>query len=215
MFAAARQGARVTVVAEVLRVPTLIRNVVATLKGARPDAPALAVMTPRSGWWHCASERGGGLVCWLEVLRALRDQPPAGAVTMVASSGHELGHVGLDDFIGRRPDLIRGATWLHFGANIGAAGSKLTLQAPPDDLRALASSELAQAGQPADGITPQTQVPFGESRVIHRAGGRYITLVGSNDLFHLAEDRWPEAVDSGAVARMATASARIAVGLTR
>jgi len=215
LVAAAERGARVSVVAEVRRVPSTVRNVVATVKGSRAGAPALAVMTPRSGWWHCASERGGGIVCWLEALRALRDQPPAGNVTMVATTGHELGHIGLDDFLERRPALILGATWLHFGANIGAAGSKLTLQSPQDDLRALAGAELAQAGHPADGVSPKTQVPFGESRAIHHAGGRYLTLIGSNDLFHLPQDRWPAAVDVGAVARLSTACARIAVALTR
>ena len=28
-------------------------------------------MTPRSGWHANASERGGGLVCWLETMRAV------------------------------------------------------------------------------------------------------------------------------------------------
>jgi len=210
---AAARGATIRVVTDVRRVPSPVRNVVATVAGWDPSARPVVVMTPRSGWWHCASERGGGLACWLAVLAALRDAPPAATVTLVASSGHELGHIGLDDFMTKRPQLVSGATWLHFGANIGAAGSKLNLQSPNEDLRALGTRELQAASRPADSLSPPTQVPFGESRAIHRAGGRYLTFIGSNDLFHLVEDRWPHAVDPEAIARYATAAGRIALAM--
>jgi hypothetical protein len=39
-------------------------------------------------------------------------------------------------------------------------------------------------------------------------GSAYVTLVGSNPLFHLPQDRWPHAVDASAVARVAVASTR-------
>ena len=48
-----------------------------------------------------------------------------------------------------------------------------------------------------------------------RAGGYYLTLVGSNPLFHMPRDRWPHAVDAGIVARVAAAAARLVLGLTR
>ena len=44
---------------------------------------------------------------------------------------------------------------------------------------------------------------------------RYLTLVGSNPLFHLPQDRWPHAVDASAVARVAAATSRLVLGLTR
>ena len=56
-------------------------------------------MTPRSSWWQSTAERGGGLVAWLETLRALLAAPPARPVIFTANSGHELGHLGLDDFV--------------------------------------------------------------------------------------------------------------------
>ena len=67
------------------------------------------VMTPRSGWWSCGSERGGGIACWLEIMRAVHAAKPARDVLFVASSGHELGHLGLDAYMARRPDLVRAA----------------------------------------------------------------------------------------------------------
>jgi hypothetical protein len=48
-----------------------------------------------------------------------------------------------------------------------------------------------------------------------RAGGHYVTLVGSNPLFHLPQDRWPDAVDPDAVARVAAAVSRLVLELTR
>jgi hypothetical protein len=212
---AAVRNEEVRLVADCRRVPSKVRSIIAALEGTAGGSAPLVVMTPRSGWWHCASERGGGLFCWLEVMRALRETPHERDVIFVASSGHELGHIGLDNFLKRRPELITQATWLHFGANIGAADSKLTLQSPLDDLRTLAQQEMTRAAQPIAGFSSKTQVPFGESRAIHRAGGRYLTLIGSNALFHLPQDRWPAAVDIAAVARTATACARIAVALSR
>lgn len=58
-------------------------------------------------------------------------------------------------------------------------------------------------------------MPSGETRDIHRAGGRYVTLVGSNPWFHLPQDRWPHTVDTAAVARIAVGAARLALMLTR
>jgi len=175
-------------------------------------------MTPRSSWWQSTAERGGGLVCWLETLRALIASPSRSDVVFTASSGHEIGHLGLDDFMARRPGWEQpvaeaGAVWVHYGANIGAVGGQLSIQSASDDLRALAATELTRAGQPPDHIPPETQVPTGETRDIHRAGGHYLTLVGSNPLFHLPQDRWPHAVDAGMVARVATAASRLVLGL--
>ena len=139
-------------------------------------------MTPRSSWWQSTAERGGGLVAWLETLRALVAAPPGGPMVFTANSGHELGHLGLDDFVARRPGCEESASWVHYGANLGAAGGTLSLVSPDDDLRDLAAAELARAGQPLT-VAPKTLVPSGETRDIHRAGGRYLTLVGTNTCF--------------------------------
>ena len=108
-----------------------------------------------------------------------------------------------------------GATWIHFGANIGAAGSELSLLSASDDLRQLTEAELARAGRAPDSVAPKTLVPSGETRDIHRAGGRYVTLVSSNSWFHLPQDRWPRSVDADAVTRIAAAAAALVVELTR
>ncbi len=59
-------------------------------------------MTPRSGWWQCASERGGGIAVWVEILAAVAAAKPARTVNFVASTGHELGHYGLTHYLESR-----------------------------------------------------------------------------------------------------------------
>ncbi len=138
VLAGAARAARARVVAESRYVPAAARNVVVAIAGSRRASPPVVVMTPRSSWWQSTAERGGGLVCWLESLRALMAAPPACDVVFAANSGHELGHLGLDDFMARRPGWERpiaegGATWVHFGANIGAADGELSLQSAGDE----------------------------------------------------------------------------------
>ncbi|MBV9966887.1 MAG: hypothetical protein JO008_14450 [Alphaproteobacteria bacterium] len=215
---AQRRPARLVSVSK--RTAAQARNVVVTLPGTERDRPPLVVMTPRSSWWQSTAERGGGIVCWLETLRALVAARPACDVVFTANSGHELGHLGLDDFIARRPGLDRppaagGATWVHYGANIGATGGQLSVVSPNDDLRELSQTELALYGCPPDTLAPKSLVPSGETRDIHRAGGRYLTLVGTNPFFHLPQDRWPHSVDAAAIARIAAAMARLILRLTR
>jgi hypothetical protein len=217
IMSATARGATARLVVHSGRTPARGRNIVATIGGTDPARPPLVVMTPRSSWWHSTAERGGGLVCWLESLRAVIATPPACDVVFTANSGHELGHIGLDAFIARRPgwDRPTGAVWIHYGANLGATDSELTVLSNDDPLRARAVDALAGAGQPPDVLAPATKVPSGETRDIHRAGGHYVTLVGSNHLFHLPQDRWSHAVDTPAVARIAAAAAGLVTALAR
>jgi hypothetical protein len=220
VLAAAARRASARLVAASRRTSARACNVVVMIPGQGRAQSPVVIMTPRSSWWQSTSERGGGLVCWLESLRALIASPPRCDVIFTANSGHELGHLGLDDFMARRPGWERpvaegGAVWMHYGANIGAVGGELSIQSTSDDLRALAAAELTRGGRQPDHIAPKTLVPTGETRDIHRGGGRYLTLVGSNPLFHLPQDCWPHAVDAGIVSRVAAAASRLVLRLTR
>jgi hypothetical protein len=214
VLAAAAEQRPARLVSKSVRTTATARNIVASLDAAgRSGSAPLVVMTPRSSWWQSTAERGGGIVCWIETLLALLASPPARPVVFTANTGHELGHLGLDDFIARRPGWDRnaeegGALWVHYGANIGASGGALSLVSPDAELRERAAAELAREARP-HALAPPEFVPSGETRDIHRAGGRYLTLVGTNPLFHLPQDRWPDAVDVAAIARTAAATARI------
>jgi hypothetical protein len=211
----ARQGAAVRLIAHAERTDAQAFNVVATIAGSDRGAAPLVVMTPRSGWWACASERGGGLVCWLAIMRALRAAKPARDVHFVASSGHELGHLGLDDFIACRSGLVPAAkAWIHLGANIGAAhGPANILQASDDAMEAMMADAMAEAGLRIDRRHPRGVAPLGEALNVHRGGGRFVSIIGRNDLFHNPADRGPDVIDVGVIGQFARAFAGVAVEL--
>jgi hypothetical protein len=207
-----KQQSTVRVVAHATRTPSRANNVVATVPGREAALAPIVVITPRSGWWQCAGERGGGIACWLEIVRAAANtQRP---MWFVASSGHELGHLGLDAFIESRPGLIKtAAAWIHLGANIGVAGGAARLQASDDQIATRADAAFAKANAVIAQRVARGTVPAGEARNIHVGGGRYVSLLGSSPFFHSPADRWPAAVDVPAVSRFATALADLATSL--
>jgi hypothetical protein len=211
-----RSGEEVRVVANATRQHAQADNIVATVRGTRPDLAPVIVMTPRSGWWQCVSERGGGLACWLEIMRAVAEARPERTVRFIASSGHELGHLGLDSFLHEQPTLIKGAAaWLHLGANIGAADGRTRLQSSSDELEALALTAMQKAGVRVDNRVPRGTVPGGEARNIHVAGGRYVSVLGSSPYFHNPLDLWPQSVDLEEVVKYAAATSELTLALAR
>jgi hypothetical protein len=212
----ARRGEEVHLVAYASRTPATAFNVTARIAGTLTARPPLIVMTPRSGWYACASERGGGIAAWLELMRALHAERPARDVQFVASSGHELGHLGINAYVDARPGIVStSAGWMHFGANIGAATDPgNTVQASDDDFEAMLADAIIAAGLRVDRRNPRGTVPGGEAEVVHRGGGRYMSLIGRSALFHNPDDRGPGAVDPGAVARFVEAATTIARALS-
>jgi hypothetical protein len=210
-------GASVRVVAHATRRRATAFNVVATIAGTRRDLPPVCVMTPRSGWQANASERGGGLACWIETMRAVAaTNGPSKAlrtVRFVASSGHELGHLGLHAYLDRSPGLARQAfAWVHLGANIGATTGDTRMTTSDDALATAAIGALAPYG--LDGIRrmPAAQVG-GEAATISEGGGRFVSFIGQNAWFHNPRDVWPDTVDVSTVARFARATADLTISL--
>jgi hypothetical protein len=219
--AASASHVEVRVVAHATRKTAQAFNVVADVPGTDPALPPICVMTPRSGWHANASERGGGLVCWLETLRAVvAAKGPAKAglqervsdgllrtVRFVASSGHELGHLGLHDYLHRNPALAHDAlAWVHFGANIGASTGDVGMTPSDDQLRDAARRALTPHGLEKTRQSPAAQVG-GEAATIQAENGRFISFIGRNDWFHNPGDLFPTAVDIPMVARYARAAA--------
>jgi hypothetical protein len=210
---AAGKGSAVRVVAHATRRPATAFNVVVDVEGTRADLAPFAVMTPRSGWHYNASERGGGLVCWLETIRAVASARPLRTARFVASSGHELGHLGLQAYLHQRTSLAHDAlVWLHFGANIGAVGGPVTTTCSDKEWEAMAIRAFAESGVLRLNSAPADRVG-GEAATIREQGGRFISFIGSNTWFHHPRDRWPDTVNIGTVVRFATASAALAVTL--
>ena len=252
--AASASHAEIRVVAHATRQGAQAFNLVADVPGTDPALPPVCVMTPRSGWHANASERGGGLVCWLETLRAVvaangpakaghyrntadrntADRNAAGrnasdrnasdgnfpvvsgfsrtvglrrTVRFVASSGHELGHLGLHDYLHRNPGLAHDAlAWVHFGANIGTSTGDVGMTPSDDRLRDAALRALTPHGLEKTRQSPAAQVG-GEAATIQAENGRFISFIGRNDWFHNPGDLYPDAADIPLVARYARAAA--------
>lgn len=177
-------------------------NVFATIPGSRGDKAPIVMLTPRSGWWHCAGERGGGLAIWLEVARIARELSLERDLVLLATTGHELGFVGVKRYFDAEPELARRAiAWIHLGANIGAMESQLMVRASDAALLALvrdvATDFRAIAPAPVVGISDR---PVGEAGEVFVRGGRFVSLVGAGfPLFHSTLDRWPQAINTTAI----------------
>ena len=173
------------------------RNVSVTIQGTERYLPPLIVMTPRSGWWACTSERGGGVAGWLEIVRAVNRITPKRDVVFTANTGHELGHIGLQQFLKNNPKLTEeSAIWIHLGANFASRSpDKAILQYSDHELKGLVNSYLIGTTLQGTKEIPIGQRPGGEVESVYDFHGRYISLVGSNKLFHHPLDRWPLSVE--------------------
>ncbi|MCY3812269.1 MAG: hypothetical protein OXH15_10785 [Gammaproteobacteria bacterium] len=208
---AAAAGETATVTAHVEFETAQGWNVRARVAGRDPALAPLVVMTPKSAWWVCTAERGGGIALLLALVRRFAAQPPARDVLFVATSGHELGHLGLDSFLGDNPGLGAGAhAWIHLGANFATRGGGTRVQASETALLGLARAAMEDAECPPDRVTPLGERPGGEARNIHDLGGRYVSYLGTNPWFHHPDDRWPTTVDVHKTARLATAMFEVA-----
>ncbi len=81
----------------------------------------LVVSTPRSGWFTCAAERGGGVAAWLHIARWAARSAPDYDIALVCNSGHEYQYLGAEELlhsVAPRPEQT--AFWLHLGANLAA-----------------------------------------------------------------------------------------------
>jgi hypothetical protein len=124
-------------------------------------------------------------------------------VHFVASSAHELGQRGIEIYAERRPDLIRRSrAWVHLGANIGAAQQPgNVVQASDDEMEAMLANAMSAAGLVVNRRVPRGTIPAGEAGVVHRGGGRYMSVIGTNALFHNPTDPGPEAVDPNVISQ--------------
>ena len=212
--AAAAEGREAEVHVQVDFEPAEGVNVQARIDGGEPSLPPLVVMTPKSSWWTSTAERGGGIALWLALLRRCAAERPKRSMVFVATSGHELGHLGLRHFLRHNAELAANAhAWIHLGANFAAKESRLRLQAADDSLFALARQALTDAGRPPAAATPVGERPGGEARDIHDLGGSYVSFLGTNSWFHHPDDRWPDTVDVAQTARTAGALFGIANAL--
>jgi hypothetical protein len=210
----AGRNSEARLVAAAARTPATSYNVTSSLQGGDVALAPVIVMTPRTGWWYCAGERGGGIACWLEQMRSLAEMGPNRNVIFVATGGHEIGLPGVESFLDRRPGLERDAwAWVHFGANIGAtADASLRYSASDQDLKRLAQDALRESG--VGSSEPARSMVGAESSLVYSRGARCVAVTGGTyPLFHREADRWPSSIDVDAIAGCASAFAIVAISL--
>ena len=197
--AAAAAASPVTVRLEGKSVPGRAENVVARKPGR---GKAVVISTPKSGWFHCAGERGSGIAIWLGLARWLAATEMN--VVLLAASGHEF-----DGYGGRlfsqtlAPKPAETALWVHIGANVAGYGfalrdGRIVRQPGPPSQRLLAVSEpLLNAAAKAFAGQPGYAEPFdidkrkapGEIAHFQELGyGPLIGMVAASPLHHTRRD---------------------------
>ena len=205
---AASTGQTACLTAHVTREAAVGSNVICRVSGRDPALAPLTVVTPKSAWWVCTAERGGGIAVWLALLRHFAANRPVRDVVFIATSGHELGHLGLDHFLATKD--TRSHAWIHLGANFAAVDSRIRLQASDAEHMGMAKGTLSTHGVTVSATTPLGQRPGGEARNIYDLGERYVSLLGSNRWFHHPDDRWPTTIDLDNTERVVRAVLAIA-----
>lgn len=81
----------------------------------------LAISTPRSGWFACAGERGGGVAAWLHLARWAAAGLPDHDLAFICNSGHEYEYLGAAEAMAEIAPPVRATSfWLHLGANVAS-----------------------------------------------------------------------------------------------
>lgn len=211
-FLSSKIGTEVHLNIKVNSTPAIAYNVSARIEGKDPKLKPLVVMTPRSGWWNCASERAGGIAIFLEMIRTFTQSKPNRTVIFLANSGHELGHLGLNSYLANNSSLIKDASsWIHLGANLAENQLGLLAQSSDSDIESLGLKSLAKFDLfPSVKISQGTR-PLGEAKNIFDGEGRFFSVIGTrNPLFHHPDDRWPNAINVNSTLQITKAMLRLA-----
>lgn len=202
-------GSEATMIVDGGRVDAPADNVTATIPGTDPDAAPVVLMTPKSGWYTCAAERGGGIAVWMEVAGRIAANPGRRTLNLVASSGHELHHLGLDHYISELGDAAHDVhAWMHLGASIGSKNGQARFAASDDELFKIAAEALKQQGLDREPF-PVGNSGFGEARNIGEIGGRFASFLGGHPYFHSPQDTYDRCIDPESLASHTDAAEQI------
>lgn len=175
------------------------RNIIGRLD--RGKARTIVVSTPVSSWFTSTCERGPGIAAFLATARVASQTLSDVNLVFVATSGHEVGHGGMEIFIRDRapkPDVV--AAWLHYGASLACYAR------PPEGTASAGTGVNSQVRFLASTVSlvPQVEAAFkdfaahrlvgdrasvGELRDIIQAGyPRAFGMAGLHALFHTSRD---------------------------
>lgn len=200
---ASRRAARLVIDRSI--VESTASNVAADI--ITPGADGLVVlMTPKSGWFNCAAERGGGVAITMALAAAAAAMPGRRRnLRVLFSAGHELGHWGLLRYLEQQPQLRAEARlWVHLGASIGAAHCDITrLFSRESAWRDWFVPVLAHHGAAPVTLMEAGRRPGGESREVFERP--FVSMAGHHRYFHSPQDLPEVTVDAARVARFGAA----------
>lgn len=162
----------------------------------------LAISTPVTSWFTSSCERGPGIAGFLAMARLAATRWPDVDMVFVATSGHEIGHGGMEHFLhdgAPRPDAT--LAWAHFGASLACYGWRrdgerwVTDRQVDTRQRLLLSSQAMEATVMRRfkdvAATPLVgaHAGIGELRDVLAAGyPRFFGMAGSHTFFHTPAD---------------------------
>jgi hypothetical protein len=202
LLQAARDGRQGTVVAQFTRSDGTARNVVVAIPGTDPKRSPIVIWTGRSGWGPCVGERGGALFCATQAVRTVLQTRPVRGVVLAATSGEELGQLGLKNFVKRYPDLEAHAFgWIRLGANIGTRASAVNVDGTTKDWMDRARREMR-----IDAVRFSGDLDGGSA--LAAEGNGLVLTAAHGPLYHLPADQLPAAVELPQLTAMARALSR-------
>jgi hypothetical protein len=179
-----------------------------------PVARPIVLSTPLTGWFRCAGERGTGIAVLLELAPRIAASHP---VLVVATTGHELGHLGLRDLLRRQPPDPVAA--VHVGASValgvpsGSGGLELaTTRLALVDASPEPTAAIGRALEPARltlGTEGWSGIEGGDWRAL---GAPTLSVSGAGPSFHTEADV-PAAVTSPALLETVLDALTDAVGV--
>jgi hypothetical protein len=176
------------------------RNVVGRLD--RGKGRWLAVSTPVTSWFTSTCERGPGIAGFLAVARLATARWPDADLVFIATSGHEIGHGGMERFLhAGAPPTDMTLAWAHFGASLACfewrrEGTGWVTDRKVDTRQRLLLSSEAMKDTVARRFVGITATPLagtsarvGEMRDVAAAGyPRFFGMGGSHTFFHTPAD---------------------------
>jgi hypothetical protein len=179
------------------------RNIVARLDRGR--GKWLVISTPVTSWFTSTCERGPGIAGFLALARLAKERFTAHNLVFVATSGHEIGHGGMEHFMrDGAPKPAATAAWAHFGSSLACRDPVIRAIASSTSLTPLVDRHFA--GIEGTRFTAE-KAAIGELREVHGAGyANFFGMAGIHKYFHTPADS-AAAVDAGLLRPVAKAFA--------
>lgn len=174
-------------------VSAISRNVIGRF-GPATDDPVL-IVTPLSGWFRCAGERGTGIALALELAGELSREL---SVVVAGTTGHELEYLGqrrLQSELTARVPRPRAAVHLGAGAGAGEPDENGVLRpgalrlAMVDGVSSTTTGALVDAlGGSGFDVGPGPATWPGEGEALRSMGAPTLSLISAFDRIHTSDD---------------------------